>query len=159
VLSQRNGDVRTCWCAHPNNKIWGLQELRIQKLARAPTKIVPTVLYTTYPQVIHRLSTVDENHFGGIDMLRFFRKPSPPDVGDVVNALVQHVRRLEIAHNALQEHFDALQSAHNKLRAHVYGSLGGRPRGTVTAITDIPMGDKAALRRALLPQHQPAPKE
>jgi len=64
--------------------------------------------------------------------------------------LHQRVHRLEMALLQFGERFDALQGAHMKLRNQFHGSKGGRPvSNSETPISQIPRGDKAALRRAL----------
>lgn len=61
--------------------------------------------------------------------------------------MLQRLHRLEMALAQYAEHFAALQGAHVKLRNQFHGMKGGRP--TASSVSEIPHGDKAALRRAL----------
>jgi len=63
--------------------------------------------------------------------------------------MLERIHRLEIAHKQLVEAQELLQGQHNSLRAKVVGSMGGRPPKNVTPLSEIPLGDKAALRRAM----------
>lgn len=65
--------------------------------------------------------------------------------------LRQRVQRLEIALTEFSEAFTQLSGAHAKLRNQFHGSRGGRPRedDAPTGLNAVPVGDKAALRRAL----------
>lgn len=71
--------------------------------------------------------------------------------------LADRCHRLEMQVKQLADNLSALEGQHASLRGTVNGLRGGRPRASVTPITEIPPGDKQALRRALLPQHLQAP--
>lgn len=86
--------------------------------------------------------------FLGLDIRRSL---SPEQEAEEV-PLRKRLHRLEIAFGELVEHHNALQAAHMKLRNQFNGWKGGRPRGDdddKPALDRIPIGDKAALRRAL----------
>jgi len=71
------------------------------------------------------------------------------EVAQETPALHQRVHRLEIALSEFSEAFAALHGAHQKLRNQFHGSKGGRPAATGGDLSEIPHGDKAALRRKL----------
>lgn len=74
-----------------------------------------------------------------------FRRTS--EVVQETPTLHQRVHRLEIALHEFSEAFATLQGAHMKLRNQFHGQKGGRPPSG--NVSEIPHGDKAALRRAL----------
>ncbi len=71
------------------------------------------------------------------------------EVAQETPTVLQRLHRLEMAHGQLVEHFSALSGAHQKLRNQFHGSKGGRPPAEPGSVSEIPRGDKEALRRAL----------
>lgn len=72
------------------------------------------------------------------------------EVAQETPSVLQRLHRLEMALHQYGEAFAALQGAHMKLRNQFHGAKGGRPAASSGgSISEIPHGDKAALRRAL----------
>lgn len=74
---------------------------------------------------------------------------------DEVTNLSERVHRLDIDRRILLERIDTLEGLHMKLRNQFNGARGGRP---TMKPDEIPLGDKAALRRkfGLVPRQIPS---
>lgn len=67
--------------------------------------------------------------------------------------LEERAHRLEIANRQLHERLELLESSQDRLLARFKGDRGGRPRKdqeqTPLPLSEVPFGDKQALRKAL----------
>lgn len=116
-------------------------------------RFVQGVLYTRYPQVIHRLSTGDSvSWFQALTLRERYLRAHREQAQE----MGERLQRLEIAQKQLKEQFDLLEAIQERLMARWKGSQGGRPPKAAAdpqnPLDLVPRGDKAALRAVLLPK-------